>query len=126
MRILISATFALFLAAGCAPAEAHTAETLPMPEHGVIGVEAAQLTPQFWVARLAHPDRVIMDRQAIAAYNTRVTKLDPEVYDLHDLTANLDGKTVKSWIEDRSALPHHPLYAVHGQAVRTSTLEGFV
>ena len=126
MRILISATFALFLAAGCAPAEAHAAETLPMPEHGVIGVEAAQLTPQFWVARLAHPDRVIMDRQAIAAYNTRVTKLDPEVYDLHDLTTKLDGKTVKSWIEDRSELPHRPLYDVHGQAVPTSTLDGFV
>jgi hypothetical protein len=126
MRILISATAALFLVVASSSLGAHPADSLPMPEHGVTGVEAPQLTPQFWLGRLAHPDRVIMDRQAIAAYNARVTKLDPEVYDLHDLPAELDGKTLRSWIEDRSELPHHALYDVHGQAVSGSRLDGFV
>lgn len=125
MRILISATLVLFLAMGWAPPEARAANPLPMPAHGVIGVEGPQLTPQFWLARLAHPDQVIMDRQAIAAYDARVTRLDPEVYDLQDLPAKLDGTTLKSWIEHRSHMPAHALYDVHGQAVPESRLDGF-
>ncbi len=126
MRILIPAALALFLAVGWTPLAARAANPLPMPAHGVIGVEAPQLTPQFWLDRLAHPDQVIMDRQAIATYDARVTKLDPEVYDLHDLPAKLDGKTLKSWIEHRSHWARHAFYDVHGQAVPRARLDGFV
>ena len=43
------------------------ASTQTIPAHGVIGIEEQHLTPEFWVDRLATPDKVVMDRAAIAA-----------------------------------------------------------
>ncbi|MGH8144695.1 MAG: SH3 domain-containing protein [Rhodanobacteraceae bacterium] len=126
MRNLILATITLASALAVTPLQAQTASPLPMPPHGVIGIEPAQLTPQFWLGRLQRPDQVIMDQQAIAAYNARVTKLDSHIYDLHKLPATLDGKTVTSWIKSLSKLRGRTLYDVHGKPVPKSELQSFV
>ena len=127
LRFLILAVATLVSStAWTASPQARAADALPMPPHGVIGVEAPQLTAQFWLARLQHPDRVIMDRQAVAAYDARVVRLDPYVYDLRKLPSTLDGKTLAKWIEDCSSLPDHAFYDVHGKRVAQSRLDGFV
>jgi len=120
------AAMALALILAGAPVQASAAEALPMPDHGVIGVEDAQLTAQFWIARLQQPDRVIMDAAAVAAYDVRVVRMDPRVYDLHNLPATLDDKQVRGWIGDLSRQPRTPRYDIHGQQVPTATLDKLV
>ena len=126
MRYPIFATMVLALTLAGAPALARAADTLPMPAHGVIGVEDAQLTAPFWVARLQHPERVIMDAAAVAAYDARVVRMDPQVYDLRGLPAMLEGKQVGDWIRELSAKPSSPRYDVDGKQVPEATLDKLV
>ncbi len=114
---------ALAITLGCIALPLRAADTLPMPAHGVVGITPAQLTPQFWLQRLEKPDHVIMDDAAVAAYDARVTKLDPYVYDLRKLPAQLDAATLKQWIEACSRPPRRTLYDVHGKPVPASTLQ---
>lgn len=125
-RFLILVATLVSSAAWAAPSSPPAKHALPMPPHGVIGIEAPQLTAQFWLARLQHPDRVIKDRQAVAAYDARVTRLDPYVYDLKDLPRKLDGKKLATWIRDGSDLHDHALYDVHGKRVAQSRLDSLV
>lgn len=106
--------------------QARAADTLPIPAHGVIGVEQAQLTPQFWISRLQHGDRVIMDAAAVAAYDARVVRTDPQVYDLRALPATLDGKQVEGWIRQLSRRPASPRYDVEGKPVPDAVLDGLL
>lgn len=124
MRKLV-ASFALSLALGAA-LSAHAADKLPVPAHGVIGITAEQLDANFWLKRLDHPDRVIMDAQAVRDYNAKVQRLDPYVYDLKALPEQLDGKTLHEWVAPDSALPERTLYDVHGKQVPKATLQQFV
>ncbi|NUS59697.1 MAG: hypothetical protein HOQ01_01990, partial [Lysobacter sp.] len=51
---------------------------LVRPPSGVVGVEAAQLTPQFWVGKLGNDaDRVLLDSAAIDAANAKMRAQDP-------------------------------------------------
>ncbi len=125
LRSILVAT-ALVLTVTAADLHAHQADRLPIPAHGVIGVEDAQLTPQFWLARLQYPDKVLMDRQAVAAHDARVQRLDAHVYDLHALPARLEGTQLADWIRKLSRRPRKTMYDVHGQPVPTSRLNAFV
>ncbi len=116
---------ALALGLCCAPLHAREA-SLPIPPSGVIGVTDAQLSPQFWIDRLAQPDQVILDRSAIAALNARVLQLDPSMHDLRQLPAELDRAAVAGRIEAVSQRPAHTLYDVHGAAVPAATLDALV
>lgn len=93
-----------------------------IPDTGVVGVETAQLDPAFWVQRLAEADRVVLDRDAIAAQNARLRQLDRSMHDLQALPATLERAQVASWIEKLSTLPTKPLYDEHGQAVAKTVL----
>ena len=62
---------------------------MPVPTHGVIGVNAAQLTPEFWIARLLDPDRVILEPAVIAARNENLFRVDATMHDLRALPATL-------------------------------------
>lgn len=57
--------------AALCPAEAPAPPLIPLarPEH---------LLADFWIGRTAEPDRVLLDRAAIAAHNTRVRTLAPQ------------------------------------------------
>lgn len=116
----------LALALAGLPAQARQSDALPMPPHGVVGVEAAQLTPSFWLARLQQPDRVIMDAAAVAAYDARVQRLDPQVYDVRTLAPTLDGNQIAGWIRALSVRPKKTLYDVHGQPIAAATLDALV
>ncbi len=102
------------------------ADQLPVPVHGVVGITPAQLEVDFWLKRLSDPDHVIMDADAVRAYGARVQKLDPYVYDLRALPAQLDGAKLREWITPSSPLTERTLYDVHGEQVPAATLQGFV
>ena len=85
-----------------------------MPESGVIGIRDAYLDPGFWVARMTHPDGLLMDRAAITAQNARLQQLDPSMHDLRAIPATLDRATVRGWIEDLSERPTSERFDVDG------------
>ena len=58
------------------------AADMPVPPSGVMGITDAQLTPEFWVARLDDAEKPVLDRAAIAALNDRVARLDPSMHDI--------------------------------------------
>lgn len=127
MRFPLLATllFAPLLAA--APPQARGADdALVVPPSGVLGVGEAQLTPQFWVERLAQPDAPVMDRAAIAAQNARLLKIDPSMHDLRALPSTLDRARVEGWIKDLSQRPDRPLFDVEGKSVSAATLDAVV
>jgi cell wall-associated NlpC family hydrolase len=100
--------------------------TLAVPASGVIGVEDAYLSPDFWVARLQAPDAVLMARDAIAAQNAELLRVDDSMHDLRALPATLDGARVRGWITDLSQRPERPRYDVDGEPVPAGTLDALV
>ena len=89
---------------------------------GVIGIEPAQLEPQYWIRRQHDADRVILDAAAIATQNARLHALDHSMYDLDALPATLTREQAMRWLQPRSKPPSKPLYDEHGQPVPAATL----
>ncbi|MCI4567403.1 SH3 domain-containing protein [Lysobacter sp. CFH 32150] len=106
--------------------EAVVPSPVAVPASGVIGIEPAHLSPEFWVARAERPDAVVMDRATIAAQNAKLMQVDDSMHDLHQIPATLTRAQVKAWIEDLSQRPTKPLFDVDGNAIPTATLDGVV
>lgn len=99
---------------------------LVRPPSGVVGVEAAQLDPQFWVSKLgADADRVLLDTAAIGAANTKMRAQDPTIHDVA-LPASLPQATVREWISDLSERPTRTLYDEQHKEIPAATLDGLV
>ena len=113
---------ALFALAGPLAAR----EVMPLPAHGVIGVDEAQLTPEFWIRRAPRADRVLLDRAAIAAQNAALRRQDPSLHDLRALPATLERAQVAGWIGALSTRPERALYDVAGAPVPAATLDALV
>ena len=90
---------------------------------GVPGVESAYLSPQFWIARLRHPDRVLFDAADIARRNARMTRIDPSMHDLASLPAQLPAMRVRGWIDALAKPPTAALFDDSGQRIQASVLE---
>ncbi|MGH8073388.1 MAG: SH3 domain-containing protein [Lysobacter sp.] len=127
--LLTALAFGLAIGLATAPASARDTPVTPtyeVPESGVIGIRDAYLDPGFWVARMTQPDRVLMDRAAITAQNTRLQQLDPSMHDLRAIPTTLDRATVRGWIEDLSEPPTSPRFDVDGAPVPPETLDAMV
>ncbi|HEY0715332.1 MAG TPA: NlpC-P60 family protein, partial [Polyangia bacterium] len=70
---------------------------------GVIGVETAQLDPQYWIARQPDADKVVLDAAMIAKQNARLHALDRSLHDLDALPASLPREQVGEWVRSLSA-----------------------
>ena len=101
----------------------HAQAPFSVPPSGVLGMDDAKLSPDFWLARLSDPDRVVMDTKAIDALNRKVLTQDPSMHDIRALGANLAGGQVKGWINKLAKQPDHTLYDVHGQEVPKATID---
>ena len=88
----------IFYFAALAASLGTSAAELRIPPHAVIGVQAEQLSPAFWVARLAEPDKEILSAPSIAARNDRLLHGDASMHDLQALPAVLTRETVTPWI----------------------------
>lgn len=80
------------------------------PAHDVPGIVEAQLTPDYWIARLRQPDRVILSRDQIAQQNVRMHDEDPSLHDIQALPGTLDADQVTAWITALSVMPERELY----------------
>ena len=120
-------TLALAFAAlpGLARDQAKTAP-LPIPASGVIGVEDAYFSPEFWVARAQAPDAVLLDRAAIDRRNARLLREDDSMHDLSALPATLDRAQVAGWIDGLASPPAKPLWDETGKPVPKATLDAIV
>ncbi len=127
LRIL---TLALALAAlpGLArdPAKAISPTALPVPASGVIGIEDAYFSPEFWVSRAQAADQVLMDRAAIDARNARLLRDDDSMHDLAELPPTLSRAQVAGWIDDLASPPAKPLWDEAGKPVPKATLDAIV
>jgi len=123
--LLVAPLLALVLTG--APLHARDAgDALSVPPSGVLGVGEAQLTPQFWIDRLAQPDVPVMDRAAIAAQNAKLLQIDPSMHDLRALPSTLTRAQVAGWIGRLSERPDRPLFDVDGKPVPASTLDALM
>jgi hypothetical protein len=93
---------------------------------GVIGIETAQLDPQYWITRQADADKVVLDAAMIAKQNTRLHALDKSLYDLEALPASLAREQVAEWIRSLSTPPKKPLFDERGQPVPATGINTIV
>lgn len=114
---------ALWLAA-CASAPAPRANAAAAAEPtGVPGVTTAQLDAEHWIRRQTAADAVVLDRNAIAAQNDKMERIDDSVHDIEALPATLPRAEVKGWIETLSARPTRTLYDERGREVPAKTID---
>lgn len=101
------------VSAGSAGAQERRA---PAPTEVVPGVSAAQLSPDYWVDRLRREaDRVILDRDGLAAQNTKMLRLEKSFHDLEQLPPTLEAEQVTAWVEALSTRPTRTLYDESGK-----------
>jgi hypothetical protein len=125
---VLTGAFAVALAAGFADAaeQAAPADKLPVPAHGVLGVNEAQLSADFWIAKLRDPDRVVLDANAIAMRNSRLQRVDTSMHDLRALPATLSREQVTAWITDMSERPDRELFDDHGGRVDAHAIDALL
>ena len=99
---------------------------LPVPAHGVIGVDAAKLMPDYWVSRLESPDRLLLPAGEIAARNALLLRVDDSMHDLAALPPMLDRASVTAWIEDLSSRPARALFDADGAPVDPATIDALM
>src|SRR5688572_21082600 len=97
-----------------------------IPAHAVVGVQPAQLRPEFWIAREASARKVVLDARAIAEQNARLLRLDPSVHDLERLPATLSAAEVRAHIEKLSQYPDEPMFDADGQSIQRPQLEALM
>jgi hypothetical protein len=114
----------MLLLAAFAPLQAR--EWQVPADTGVIGVETAQLDPQYWIARQADADKVVLDAAMIAKQNARLHALDKSLYDLEALPASLPREQVAEWARSLSTSPKKPLFDERGQPVPATTINTIV
>lgn len=117
---------ALALAALPGMAQPQQAGPLPVPAHGVIGIEDAHLTPDFWIARTKAADAPLMTRTAIETRNARLLREDASMHDLAALPATLTRAQVAGWIDDLASPPAKALWDENGRPVPKATLDAIV
>ncbi len=122
-RIHFRIAAVLAWAIGAASACAADPVALPVPAHGVIGVEAPQLTPEFWIARLSQPDQIVLDPSTIAARNDKLLHVDGSMHDLRALPATLTREQVNGWIKAMSERPTRPLFDANGKLLSPEQID---
>jgi len=79
--------------------------------------EEVHLSAEFWIERAPEPEAVLMDRQAIAAFNADAYARDPHLVDLDAYPAALPGSEVLRTIQAISKPPDAPLFYRDGREV---------
>jgi cell wall-associated NlpC family hydrolase len=127
MRVLLFlATLALACNGQVQAREAPSISPTTVPASGVIGVDEAYLSPDFWIARQPDADTPVMNRAAIDAQNAKLLRLDGSMHDLHAIPPTLERAQVAAWIEHRSQRPDEPLFDVEGVPIPATTLDALV
>ncbi|MGH8178272.1 MAG: SH3 domain-containing protein [Steroidobacter sp.] len=115
-------SFALaFLLAGCAIQQPSV--ELSTASHGVVGVRAEHLDPEFWVRRNANAHTIVLNESAIITQNEKLVRLDPSVHDIERLPGTLADSQIKDLITKLSSLPRNTVFDEAGAEVSAARLE---
>ena len=121
---LISAFLIMLSTTACLPATAATSSVaVAIHDSTVPGIKAAYLSPEYWIARLRHPDRVQLDPAEIARRNELLLRDDPSMHDLRALPAQLPRTRVQAWIEGLAARPKATLFDAAGTPIASDRLD---
>lgn len=112
----------VLLAAGCAGTPGEKVGNVGS-RSGVIGVEPAHLTPDYWTRRASRANAVVLNAAEIAQQNERLKQTDKSVRDIEHLPASLSATDVRKWIEAMSARPERTLYDEQGQEVTAASVD---
>lgn len=123
---LVAAVLAVGLAASPALAARDSTLQLPVPAHGVIGVDDAKLAPGYWVERLDAPDAPLVAPAEIAERNARLLQVDGSMYDLSTWPTHVEGGTIRALIDDLSSRPTRVLYDEDGREVPAATIDALM
>jgi cell wall-associated NlpC family hydrolase len=96
------------------------------PAHGVIGVEAQHLAPDYWIDRLAPAGALLLDAAAIAVQNARMLQSDRHVQDPSALPSHMEGRQVRDTIASLSAPPARTLYDDQGAVIVKDRLDTLI
>ncbi len=107
----------------CAQAAAAERATLPIPPSGVIGVTEAMLSPDFWIARAATPDKLLMTRQQIEALNSKTLAKDTMMHDLSKVAASVSREQVQAWLKESAEPPKATLVDATGNTISKAALD---
>ena len=100
--------------------------TLPIPPSGVIGVQEAMLSPDYWIAKLPSPNQALMSRAQIDAQNLRMFANDPSMYDLSRIGPMLSHAQVAAWVGKVTKLPPKTLLDEHDQVIAPAMLDAIL
>ncbi len=126
MRALLAALALALGVAGPPQARSVAIPSAPLPSSGVIGVEDTYLSPKFWIARLPHPDRVLMRSAAIDAQNANMMRIDASMHALGALPSTLTGELVAGWIQHLARRPEAQLFDTAGLPITAATLDKII
>ncbi len=121
MRPSIALATSLVLTAGCASSASSPSRTLPIPDHRVIGVEAAMLEPGFWARRHPGADRLTLTPDAIARQNAEMVRQGPAIHDITALGV-LTREQVHGWVAGLSRASTRTLYDERGDSISAATI----
>jgi cell wall-associated NlpC family hydrolase len=102
------------------------ASDAPASPVAIMAAHPERLSPEFWVRRAEHSDRLMMSDGARRAQNAQLLRSDPSMHDLAQFPASLTGMQVRAWIEQRSVLPSGVLYSESGQPIADSQRHAWV
>jgi hypothetical protein len=94
-----------------------------IPAHAVVGVQQKQLTPSFWIARESNASKIVLDRRAIAAQNSRLFQVDDSVHDLEAMPTALPASKIRSWITGLSGYPDEDMFDAEGHKLEKTVFD---
>lgn len=117
--------FALLATSASAGSAAPDAASTSVPEASaaVPGVGNRQLDADFWISRLHHPQRVLLDAGSIRARNARMLRQDPSMHDLGALPDVLARAQVEAWIDGLASRPRSTLFDTSGSPISSETID---
>jgi hypothetical protein len=125
MRFASCVVSGLALVLACVPAIAQNT-SMTIPASGVIGVQDEMLSPEYWVAKLPHANKVLLTRAEIDAQNAQLLQRDPSMYDLRKIGPTLTREQIVGWIGNVSKLDNKTLYDEKDQPIPSSTIDAVV
>ena len=93
-----------------------------IPPSGVIGVQEAMLSPDYWIARTAVADRQLLTPARIDAINRESFATDPALRYLSRIAPVLPQSQVAAWLKEASAPLTGPLVDAGGTPIPVATL----
>ncbi|WP_127347393.1 SH3 domain-containing protein [Pseudidiomarina mangrovi] len=126
MRVVVC--LLLLLLAGCQPipsTDALTDGIEPAAQHDVLGVSTAQLQVDYWLAKRPQPDAVLLNADAIEAFNQQTYALQPEMVKLSSLPQAWSAEQLQQAIDSISRVPKYPRFYANGQQASEAQLADY-